>query len=59
MLKVLRSDASQRFARGPFKIRRVRPGAILGGGPDPAFGPLSFFDHANLDVGTSTSMTRS
>lgn len=56
MLKVLRSDASPRFGRGPFKIRRVRPGAILGAGAETTFGPFSVFDHASLDVGTVVRM---
>ena len=52
MLKDLGSDASPRFGRGPFKIRRRRPGMILNAGTETTFGPFSVFDHANLDVGT-------
>ncbi|NSZ60154.1 hypothetical protein [Agrobacterium tumefaciens] len=56
MLQILRSSESSSFAQGPFKIRRIRPGAILGRNADPAFGPFSVMDHANLDVGTVVSM---
>jgi redox-sensitive bicupin YhaK (pirin superfamily) len=56
MLHILRSNASRSFAQGPFKIRRVRPGAILGPGADSALGPFSVFDHANLAVGTVVRM---
>jgi redox-sensitive bicupin YhaK (pirin superfamily) len=34
----------------------MRPGAVLGDGASPAFGPLSAIDHANLDVGTVVKM---
>ncbi|NSZ60016.1 hypothetical protein FY133_24610 (plasmid) [Agrobacterium tumefaciens] len=56
MLQILRSSESSSFAQGPFKIRRIRPGAILGQNAGPAFGPFSVMDHANLDVGTVVSM---
>lgn len=56
MLNVLRSSAGRSFARGPFKIRRIRPGAILGTDADPAFGQFSVVDHAHLDVGTVVAM---
>lgn len=52
MLKILRAQASRGFGHEPFKIRRVRPGLIFGSQADPAFGPLSVLDHANLGVGT-------
>ena len=42
MLKILRAEASGSFKQGPFRIRRIRPGAILGHDTDPAFG-LRFF----------------
>jgi quercetin 2,3-dioxygenase len=56
MLKILRAKAGRSFKQGPFRIRRIRPGAILGHDADPAFGPLSVVDHANLDVGTLVHM---
>lgn len=52
MIQILRANASRAFTQGPFKLRRIRPGSILGPGENPAFGPLSVIDHANLDVGT-------
>ncbi|TSD86080.1 hypothetical protein FFK22_024450 [Mycobacterium sp. KBS0706] len=52
MLRILRAQASRGFEQGPFKIRRVRPGLILGSNADPAFGPLAVLDHASLGVGT-------
>jgi len=55
-MKILRDNATRAFRRGPFQVKRMRPGAILGVGTDPAFGPLSVIDHANLDVGTVVSM---
>jgi quercetin 2,3-dioxygenase len=55
MLRSLRPGASRVFRHGPFRIRRIRPGAILGPGADPAFGPLSVIDHADLEVGTVVS----
>jgi quercetin 2,3-dioxygenase len=56
MLNVQRAEATSVFRRGPFQIRRVRPGAVQGSGVDPALGPLSAIDHANLDVGTRVAM---
>lgn len=56
MLKILRTEAGRTFRQGPFRIRRIRPGEILGHDADSAFGPLSVIDHANLDVGTLVSM---
>ncbi len=56
MLKILRADAGQTFGRGPFRIRRMHPGAIFGSGAASAFGPLSVVDHANLAVGTVVRM---
>lgn len=56
MIRILRADAGQTFGRGPFRIRRMHPGAILGVGADAPFGPLSVVDHANLAVGTVVRM---
>ncbi len=56
MMKILRSTASPVHRQGPFVIRRIRPGSILGRDADPAFGPLSVIDHANLAKGTLVSM---
>ncbi|ACM28795.1 hypothetical protein G6M87_22035 [Rhizobium rhizogenes] len=52
MIQILRANASRSFTQGPFTLRRIRPGSIMGPDADPAFGPLSVIDHANLDVGT-------
>ncbi|MBR1156306.1 pirin family protein [Bradyrhizobium sp. JYMT SZCCT0428] len=52
MLKILRAERSRGFEQGSFKIRRVRPGLVLGSNADPAFRPLAVLDHANLGVGT-------
>lgn len=56
MLKILRSDTGRIFRQGPFQIKRIRPGLVLGPMADPAFGPLSVIDHALLGVGTLVSM---
>jgi quercetin 2,3-dioxygenase len=56
MLRILPADAGQTFEQGSFRIRRIRPGAILGSDGDLAFGPLSVIDHARLGVGTLVRM---
>lgn len=56
MIQTMTADAGQPFERGPFRIRRIRPGAIRGQDADPAFGPFSIVDHANLAVGTVVKM---
>lgn len=56
MLSLLRAEASQSFGRGPFRIRRMHPGAIFCIGADIAFGSLSVVDHASLAVGTVVPM---
>lgn len=56
MLKIMRADSSQVFRRGPFQVRRNRPGLVLGSNVDVAFGPLSVIDHANLGPGTVVRM---
>jgi len=56
MLSVLPARVGQSFGRGPFQIRRMRPGAIVPNGNDLAFGSLSVIDHANLGVGTLVRM---
>lgn len=53
-LRVLPFASSPQFGRGPFRIRRIRPGLILGN--DPALGPLSVVDFATLDTGTFVAM---
>jgi redox-sensitive bicupin YhaK (pirin superfamily) len=55
-MKVLRRTASPVFAQGRFQVRRIRPGVILDVRSDPAFGPLSVIDHANLAVDTVVGM---
>jgi hypothetical protein len=55
-MKVLRRDASPVFRQGPFQVGRIRPGALLDAASDPAFGPLSVIDHANLAVETVVAM---
>jgi redox-sensitive bicupin YhaK (pirin superfamily) len=56
MFNILPARAGQSFGRGPFQIRRMRPVTIVSRGNDPAFGPLSVIDHANLGVGTLVRM---
>lgn len=57
MIQILRRDATAVYGRGPFRIRRIRPGLIAGQPmPDPVVGPLSVVDHATLDVGTVVAM---
>jgi hypothetical protein len=51
MLNILRASDGPSFQQGPFKIRRMRPGLVRSPVAEPAFGPLSAVDHANLDVG--------
>lgn len=57
MTRLFPADATPPFARGTFVIRRIRPG-LIDGRPtdDPALGPLSIVDHANLGVGTLVRM---
>lgn len=56
MFNVLRAEPKTTFEYGPFRIRRMRPGKILPGNDDGAFGPLSVIDHANLELGTLVKM---
>ena len=56
MVHIFRAAAAQTHEHGPFRIRRMRPGIVLGPDADPAFGPLSAIDHANLGVGTVVHM---
>ena len=56
MLKMLDAKAVQTFKRGPFRIQRIRPGAMVGSGEELALGPLSVVDHATLEVGTLVGM---
>ncbi|MGC2580386.1 MAG: hypothetical protein WA376_22670 [Terrimicrobiaceae bacterium] len=51
MLNILRAGDSPSFQQGPFKTGRMRPGLVRSPVADPAFGPLSAVDRANLDVG--------
>ncbi|KQT52317.1 MULTISPECIES: pirin family protein [unclassified Aureimonas] len=55
-MQILRASQNTPHGQGSFKIRRVRPGAIVGPDAGPAFGPLSVIDHANLGVGTVVKM---
>jgi quercetin 2,3-dioxygenase len=56
-LHVLPAQQSPSIGRGPFRIRRVRPGLALGAeSGDPALGPLSVIDHSTLAVGTVVPM---
>jgi quercetin 2,3-dioxygenase len=42
--------------QGPFKIRRMHPGAMLGNAADGGFGGLGLIDHANLSPGLTVGM---
>jgi len=55
-MRFLRADASRIFRQGPFQIRRMRCGLVLGPKADPAFGSLSVIDHGRLGVGTLVAM---
>jgi hypothetical protein len=55
-MKILSAAVNRAFRQGPFQIRRIRPGQVLGSMADPAVGPLSVIDRANLDVGTIVPM---
>ncbi len=41
---------------GPFRIRRMHPGAMLGNPADGGFGPLGLIDHADLSPGLKVEM---
>jgi quercetin 2,3-dioxygenase len=41
---------------GPFQIRRMHPGAMLGNAADGGFGGLGVIDHANLSPGLTVGM---
>lgn len=56
MWKILRADPDATYQNGPFHIRHVRPGHVLTGNKDTAFGPLAGIDHANLGLGTLVKM---
>jgi quercetin 2,3-dioxygenase len=51
-------DTSTHILReqGPFKIRRMHPGAMLGNAADGGFGGLGLIDHANLSPGLTVGM---
>jgi len=55
-MKILRANMSRVFRQGPFQIRRMHCGLVLGPKADPAFGPLSVIDHGQLGVGTLVAM---
>jgi quercetin 2,3-dioxygenase len=55
-MNILRAQSSRVLRMGAFQIRRIRPGMILGPKGDPAFGPLSVVDRAQLGVGTVIRM---
>lgn len=42
--------------RGPFQVRRIRPGVALGQPDDPGFGGLGTIDHATLQPGVVVRM---
>lgn len=49
MIKILRSHQFPTMGRGPFQIRRMKPGMILDlPTDDPVFGPFSVLDHGGL-----------
>jgi quercetin 2,3-dioxygenase len=55
---ITRLDTSTHILReqGPFRIRRMHPGAMLGNAADGGFGGLGLIDHANLSPGLTVGM---
>ncbi len=56
MIHLFSSAKRLRFARGPFRIARVRPGLAIPGHGDLGFGPLGAFDHGDLLPGLHIPM---
>jgi len=53
---VVPAETHQVRAHGPFQLRRIRPGIILGQRNDPGFGGLGTIDHAKLQPGVVVRM---
>jgi quercetin 2,3-dioxygenase len=49
-------ETHQQRARGPFQLRRIRPGIMLGQQDDAGFGGLGTIDHAKLQPGLVVKM---
>ncbi|MBB3980280.1 hypothetical protein GGQ64_005533 [Rhizobium azooxidifex] len=49
-------ETHQQRAQGPFQLRRIRPGIMLGQPGDPGFGGLGTIDHAKLQPGLVVRM---
>lgn len=56
MMQILPADAGEPSGHRLFRVRRIRPGSILGPDADPAFGPFSVMDRANLAIGAVVKM---
>lgn len=56
MLQLLSPDTHLVRDRGPFRLRRIRPGLVFGPEGDTGFGGLGLIDHAQLSPGLVVSM---
>lgn len=56
MLLPLDPSTHMQRAQGPFQIRRMHPGAMLGNAADGGFGGLGLIDRANLSPGLKVAM---
>jgi quercetin 2,3-dioxygenase len=56
MITPLMSSTHTVREQGPFQIRRMHPGAMLGNAGDGGFGGLGLIDHANLSPGLTVAM---
>ncbi len=56
MITQLDKASHMQRERGPFKIRRMHPGAMLGNPADGGFGGLGLIDHAHLSPGLTVGM---
>ncbi len=55
-MQVIRASERQSLGRGPFQIRRLRPGLSINDGQDTGMGPLGMIDHAALGPGLLVPM---
>lgn len=55
-MHIFRAQQRSTHGEGSFHIESVNPGMAFGENADPALGPLSGFDHANLGAGTLVKM---
>ena len=55
-MQLIRASQRQSLGRGPFQIRRLRPGLFINNGQDTGLGPLGMIDHAMLGAGLLVPM---